>query len=360
MVPRLFKEIHWPMFFVILILTGIGIASIYSATFRMQENYAVKQLGWAGIAVFVFFVTVWVGYRPFFNMSYLLYGISIVLLILVLIMGEVRSGASRWIDVGPFALQPSELAKISTIIVLADLFAGRPIFFGQKRILLLASILVLIPCVLVLKQPDLGSALVFIPMFLAIIFLWGVRIRYLVIFFIGVIASMPFAWHFLKPYQQKRILVFLDPSIDPIGVSYTAIQSKIAVGSGQIWGKGWLQGTQTHLDFVPEHHTDFIFSVIGEEFGFLGCLLLVLLFALLITYAFQIMQNTTDLRARLLATGISVILFFQVAVNIGMTIGLAPITGIPLPLVSYGGSSLVMTFFGLGLLESIYKERSIF
>jgi rod shape determining protein RodA len=164
----------------------------------------------------------------------------------------------------------------------------------------------------------------------------------------------------LKPYQQKRILVFLNPAIDPIGASYTAIQSKIAVGSGGLWGKGWLQGTQTHLDFVPEHHTDFIFSVIGEEFGFMGALLVIFLFSALIGYAFQIMHHTTDLKAKLLAIGIIAVMFFQVFINIGMTIGVAPITGITLPFMSYGGSSLIATFFGLGLLASVYKERSIF
>jgi len=213
---------------------------------------------------------------------------------------------------------------------------------------------------LILKQPDLGSSIVFIPFLVAMLFLWGVRFRYLIALFVMSVSALPFVWFALAPYQQKRLLVFFNPSIDPIGASYTAIQSKIAVGSGELFGKGWLQGTQTQLDFVPEHHTDFILTVIAEEFGFFGTLLVIFLFAVLIGYAFRILEHTTDVKARLLAIGVTALFCFQIFVNIGMAIGIAPITGLTLPFISYGGSSLVMTFFALGLLVSIYKERSIF
>lgn len=360
MVPRFLRGIHWPIVFVMLVLTGVGIISIYAASFRMEGDFASKQLLWTAFAFLTFCIGVWVGYRPFFNMAYLLYAISILLLIYVLVFGGVKSGASRWIDIGPYALQPSELAKLATILVLAEFFSSRNPTTGQLYTVFLGGVFVVVPVFLILKQPDLGSALVFFPIFFAVIFLWGIRVRYLVTFFLASAAAFPFLWHALKPYQQKRILVFVDSSIDPTGASYTAIQSKIAVGSGGLFGKGFLQGTQTQLDFVPEHHTDFIFSVIGEEFGFLGVALLIFLYAQLIRYGFQIMRHTTDMKARYLALGIVVMFFFQVFVNMGMTIGVAPITGITLPFISYGGSSLMICYFAVGLLVSIYRERSIF
>lgn len=358
--PRFLKGIHWPIFFLAALLGAIGISEIYSASFRVGGDFASKQLFWYLIGIAAYFAALWIGYRYFLNGSYLFYALTVLMLFWVLMFGEARSGAQRWISLGPFQIQPSELCKIATILMLAQFLAGRNPQAAQKRSFFAASILTGIPAILVLKQPDLGSALVFMPVLFALIFFWGIRIRYLAVLFLAALSALPFLWHALKPYQQKRLLVFLDPSIDPIGASYTAIQSKIAVGSGGLFGKGWLQGTQTQLDFVPEHHTDFIFSVFAEEFGFLGALLLIFLFALLVAYVFRVMEHTTDGRARLLAIGIAAYFSFQVIVNIGMTFGFAPITGIPLPFISYGGSSLVVNFFAFGLLSSIYRERSIF
>ncbi|MBI4358023.1 MAG: rod shape-determining protein RodA [Candidatus Omnitrophica bacterium] len=359
-VPRFLKQIHWPLVILTVLFAVLGIFEIYSASFREGGSYASKQLCWLFVGLLVFFATMWLGYRSFLDLGYLFYGLTIGMLVWVLFFGESVSGAQRWIFLGPFALQPSEFAKVATLLTLANFLAARSPVEKQKRTFLMASVLVGLPTLLVLKQPDLGSALVFLPLFLAMMFLWGIRFRYLILLFLMGLSSLPLLWHILKPYQQKRILVFFNPQIDPIGASYTAIQSKIAVGSGGLFGKGWLGGTQTQLDFVPEHHTDFIFSVVAEEFGFLGAFFLVILFLLLISYIFQIMQQTTDFRARLLAVGIASAIAFQVFVNIGMTIGLAPITGIPLPFISYGGSSLIANFFILGLLASVYKERSIF
>lgn len=360
MLHRLLKGIHWRIVSVAAGLVLIGVVAIYSASFRMGGGFAAKQATWTLIAVCAFFSAAWVGYRFFLNVSYLFYGLTIVLLVFVPLFGETYLGANRWISLGPFQLQPSELCKIATILILAQYLANRTALSEQKRSFFVTLALVAVPVGLILKQPDLGSALVFLPVLFAILFFWGFRIRYLVFLAMLGISMAPFLWHTLKPYQQKRLLVFFNPSVDPIGASYTAIQSKIAVGSGGLIGKGWLRGTQTQLDFVPEHHTDFIFSVIGEEFGFAGSIVIIALFGFLLLYVFEIMEHTTDLKARLLAIGIAAFLFFQVFVNIGMTIGLAPITGLTLPLVSYGGSSLVTTFFALGLLVSVYKERSIF
>jgi len=193
-----------------------------------------------------------------------------------------------------------------------------------------------------------------------VVFMWGLRYRYFITAFLSLAVTAPFLWTLLKTYQKKRILVFLDPTMDPLGAGYTAIQSKIAVGSGGLLGKGYLAGTQTQLQFVPEHHTDFIFCVFGEEWGFMGAILLLGLYWLLFSSAFKIISATTDQKARLLGSGIMAMLFVQVFVNIGMTIGLMPITGITLPLVSYGGSSMISTAIALGLILSIYRERSIF
>ncbi len=354
------KGIHWPIFF---LSVGIALSSflfIYSATFRGSESYMAKQLLWLMVALVAFWMVVILGYRKFLNLSYLFYLFSIMLLVLVLLYGHTRHGAQRWIVLGFFALQPSEFCKLATVLVLAQFLSDRTKWMGQKRSFLMGAMLVMIPFVLILKQPDLGSAILFIPMLLGMLFVWGIRLRYLISIFLVGLTSLPFLWFTLKPYQQKRLLVFLNPNADPLGSGYTALQSKIAVGSGGLIGKGWLHGTQTQLDFVPEHHTDFIFCVIGEEFGFFGSLLLVLLFCFLIGYFIQIMERTTDQRARILAAGITSMFLFQMAINIGMTIGVAPITGITLPLVSYGGSSLVTSFLAIGFLVSIHKERSIF
>ncbi len=360
MARRFLKDIHWPITFLTVALAAVGIFSVYSATFRSMTDYANKQLIWSMIGLVIFFLTIKLGYRFFLNISYTFYVLTIGLLIWVLFFTDARSGAHRWIPIGPFALQPSEFAKMATILMVANFLAGRNPGSNHFRNLVLAAFFVGLPAILILKQPDLGSCLVFMPILIAVIFLWGVKIRYLVTFSILGASSLPFLWHMLKPYQQKRLLVFVNPSIDPIGASYTAIQSKIAVGSGGLFGKGWLQGTQTQLDFVPEHHTDFIFTVIAEEFGYIGALFIIILFALLIAYSFRIMSHTTDSRARLLAIGVIGFFSFQVILNIAMTIGLAPITGITLPFISYGGSSLIATFFAFGLLSSIYRERSIF
>ena len=357
---QFFKGIHWP---IVCLTVGITISSfffIYSATFRSDEEYMTKQLTWFAVAVIAFVSAIGLGYRKFLNASQFLYWMSIVILILVPIIGYARKGAHRWISVGGFTLQPSEFCKLATILMLAQFLADRARTMGQKRSFALGALLTLIPFFLIVKQPDLGTALTFIPMLIGMLLVWGIRFRYLFAVFLTGLSSLPFLWFMLKPYQQKRLLVFVNPDADPLGSGYTAVQSKIAVGAGGLIGKGWLHGTQTQLDFVPEHHTDFIFCVVGEEFGFLGSLFLILLFCSLIGYFIQVMERTTDIRARVLAAGITSVFFFQVMVNIGMTIGIAPITGITLPLVSYGGSSLITTYLAIGLLVSIHKERSIF
>ncbi len=354
------KNTYWPFVAAIVGLLGVGLLFVYSASHYDPGNYEIKQVFWIAVACAIFWLSSLAGYRAFLGVAPLLYGVSIAGLAFVLVAGRATLGAQRWIQFGPLALQPSEFAKLATVLLLAEFLGERPLWESQTKGIFQAVLIGALPLVLILKQPDLGTAIVLCGMVTAVLFLWGVRVR----IFFGVFALLagiaPFLWGFLKEYQKKRILVFLDPGMDPLGAGYTAIQAKIAVGSGGFLGKGYLAGTQTQLQFVPEHHTDFIFCVFGEEWGFAGALVLLGLYFLLFHSAFRIIAATTDMKARLLGTGIIAMLFVQVFVNIGMSIGLMPITGITLPLVSYGGSSLVSTAAALGIILSIYRERSIF
>jgi len=360
MAPKWLRNIHWPLFISMMMLISIGILFIYSASYENPAKYEVRQMFWAAAGFCIFFSVPAVGHRTFLNMSYLLYAITLVLLVGVHFFGETRYGAQRWLAIGPWSMQPSEFAKIATVMALANFLGTRNSWERDFKTILSACTIVIIPMILIMKQPDLGSSLLFLPILLVLFFLWGIQYRYIIFAFLGGSIAAPIMWFFLKEYQKKRIQVFLDPKLDPLGAGYTAIQSKIAVGAGGFAGKGFLKGTQSHLNFVPEHHTDFIVCVIGEEWGFLGILLLIILYGVLFNSFFQIMQGTSEARGRLLAGGILAILLAQVLINIGMTIGLMPITGLTLPLVSYGGSSFLMTAFALGLVLSIHKERSFF
>lgn len=343
-----------------LILMMVGVLFIYSATFRTAPEYALRQMMWIGISLGFLWMTIWLGYRFFLGVSYSLYLAGLILLVWVAVGGVIHMGAQRWIELGAFSFQPSEFVKLATVLALANFLGSRNAWEGEGKALLLTAGLVALPMAFILKQPDLGSAAILIPIGAIPLFLWGIRYRYLVGTLLGGILALPFVWSLLRDYQKKRIAVFLTPSLDPLGAGYTAIQSKIAVGSGGLFGKGWLGGTQSQLDFVPEHHTDFIFSVIGEELGFAGSFFLLVLYGALFYQIFQVIERTTDIKGKLLSGGILSLLFFQVLVNMGMSFGFFPITGITLPFVSYGGSSLVANSIALGLLASVYKERSIF
>ena len=357
---RWLKSLPLPLIRNVLILAAFGIFFIYSASFRSSTDYAWKQVSWLGISFIFFLLAVKLGYRFFLGISYSLYLVAILLLVWVSLAGEVRLGAQRWIDIGPISIQPSEFAKLAVVLALANFLGSRTPLEGEGRVMLGTAALLGIPLILIMKQPDLGSAILLVPLGVILLFLWGIRYRYLIVSFFTGLAVSPVLWPFLKEYQKRRILVFLDPERDPLGSGYTAIQSKIAVGSGGLFGKGWLHGTQSQLDFVPEHHTDFIFSVISEEFGFLGSLFLILLYGALFYQIVLLIERTTDIKGKLIAAGILSLVFFQVLINIGMSFGLLPITGITLPFISYGGSSLVVTFISVGLLASVYRERSIF
>lgn len=360
MVFQWLRRFHIPFIFALAGLVALGTLFIYSASHRDGGAYLTRQLFWVGIGFTVLFLVPFFGYRMFLGISGLFYVLAIAMLLWVDVAGALRLGAQRWIAIGPFAIQPSEFAKLATVLVLANILGERNPREPQGGTLVIALALALLPMAMILKQPDLGSALMFVPLVISMLFLWGLRKRFFLLLAAAGTLIVPLAWNFLKPYQKKRILIFLNPNHDPLGAGYTAIQSKIAVGSGGVFGKGYLAGTQSQLQFVPEHHTDFIFCVIGEEWGYAGALMVIVLYAFLFRAMFQILEETTDGKARLLIAGFAAMLFAQLFINIGMSFGLMPITGITLPLISYGGSSLVTILMGMGLILSVYKERSIF
>jgi rod shape determining protein RodA len=358
------KDFDKLLLIAMLLIFVIGVAAIYSATksrnLPLSESFFFRQISWMGIGILLFALTVSISYQRFIDAAYIIYGINVIMLILVLILGHARLGAQRWFSIGGFAFQPSEFIKLSLVLALSSYAASKKDSMSEFKNLIIPMILLAVPFVLVLLQPDLGTALLLLPIFFAVMVVSGTRLRYLGGMILLGLAGLPVFWHFLRDYQRQRLLVFVNPNIDPLGAGYTIIQSKIAVGSGGLFGKGWLNGTQNQLNFLPERHTDFIFSTIGEEWGFLGAAALILLYFFIVKRAFNIAALTSDLYGKTIASGIAVMIGLQVVINISMTIGLMPVVGIPLPLVSYGGSSLIATVIAISLLINVGIRRSTF
>ncbi len=345
-----------------LILALIGVAMVYSATFSKPEisQLYLKQILWvsAGSLGLIFFASF--NYPALLeHYAYPAYWMILALLAVLLAVGEQISGSQRWIQLGPIGFQPSEFAKVATTLVLAKYLADREGKIKQWKTVLGAFLLAGVPMGLILRQPDLGTALVFIPLVFAMLFVVGVSWQRLTgIAMTGILAS-PLIWLLLKEYQRQRLRVFLTPSMDSLGAGYNVIQSKIAIGSGEAWGKGWLEGTQGQLRFLPEHHTDFIFSVMAEEWGFLGSLVLVSFFSILLLQALRVARSARDMSGSLAAVGLTTIIFTQVAVNLGVATGIMPVTGMTLPFISYGGSSIIASMSMLGILMSIWSGRKV-
>lgn len=291
-----------------------------------------------------------------------LYLFNLVMLIAVMLVGQSALGAQRWISLGPISIQPSEFSKLIMIISLATMLEKRVGELNTLHDLLPVAAYVGVPFLLVLKQPDLGTSLVFMAIFFGMVFVCGINLRLLGGIFGAGIAMMPILWHFLKDYQKMRIMVFMDPNVDPLGSGYHIIQSKIAIGSGMLFGKGLFQGTQSQLNFLPENHTDFIFAVVGEELGFVGAAILLLLYLIVLWRGICIARDASDMFGRLLAVGITSMLAFHVLVNVGMTLGIMPVTGIPLPFMSYGVSSLTTNILSVAILLNIQlrKQKLLF
>ena len=355
-----------------IIIAVLGVLSIYSSTCQKEgqlwQFIYKRQILWAILGVFLFILFSNFNYRRLWDWTYTIYGLTVFFLLLVFILGVVRLGAQRWLKFAWFNFQPSEVAKLILVIFLARYFSKKSIDsfdlpsrkFGILRGIILPFVFVAVPMFLVIEQPDLGSGLMMLFIFIAVLFITGVRLKHIIIFLTLMLLPSPFLWNFLRDYQKDRLLVFLNPNIDPLGAGYTVIQSKIAIGSSGIFGKGWLAGTQSQLYFLPESHTDFIFATFAEEWGFLGSAVLLLLYFLLIRQGFLIAQRTNDSFGKLLALGISLMLTIQVFINIAMNLGLAPVVGLPLPLMSYGGSSILVTFIALGILANIDRTRAVF
>ena len=359
-----YRDFDRPILIMIFLVFLFGLLVLFSATqakgLPFSESYLWRQINWMVIGAISLILIINISYQKFIDLAYILYGINIIALILVLILGHIRLGAQRWFSIGAFTFQPSEFIKLNLILVLSNYIGARKEAMANLKSIFIPILLLAVPFVLVLMQPDLGTGILLLPIFFSMLFIGGARLKHMIgLIFLGS-ASLPFLWNFLHEYQKQRLLVFVNPNIDPLGAGYTIIQSKIAIGSGGLFGKGWLSGTQNQLNFLPERHTDFIFSVVGEEWGLLGGAILIILYYLIVKRAFNIAASTSDMYGKSIATGISAMLALQVIINIGMTIGLMPVVGIPLPLVSYGGSSLIATFIVMGLLLNVGMRRSMF
>lgn len=362
---RLVKYFDWGLLGLTLLLCAAGLVTLYSAVSGSeptpQKILYTKQLVWFAAGLFVMLFSVLFSYKLLDRWALPIYFACVVLLISVLFFGKFVGGSRRWLMMGPLSVQPSEMAKLTVIIVLARYYAKT---FDENGFSLrdLASPLVmtLIPFFLIVRQPDLGTAIMLFLIAGSMTLFVKIERRSLIFLALSSAITLPLVWFFLKGYQKQRILTFLDPDLDPLGAGYHIIQSKIAIGSGMLFGKGFMKGTQNALSFLPEQHTDFIFSVLAEQWGFVGCLAVVGLFVVLIVWALNIANRCRDPFGMLLSFGIACMLFWQFFINIGMVMGLMPVVGIPLPFISYGGSSIILMMLSIGILMNISMRRFMF
>jgi rod shape determining protein RodA len=353
-----------------LVIITVGLVTLYSATsdnVRVTRQVFYDQLFCAVLGVFLIYFLSRVNYRVFYDMAYVFYGLSLLMLLFVLVAGREALGATRWFNVAGVTFQPSELSKLAVILFLARYFSIRhpklsfdthSSFNGLWQDLLCPLLLVLLSFGLIFKQPDLGTALLVFGVFLVILYVGGIDHKPFFVFLGICLTAIPISWHFLKDYQRDRLMVFMNPNIDPLGAGYTIIQSRIAIGSGQMLGKGWLTGTQNQLNFLPERHTDFIFSVIGEEWGFVGTIFLLASYFCLIYAGILVAVRLKDKFGYLVAVGIVSILTLQVVINMSMTMGLSPVVGISLPFISYGRTSFMVFAIMIGILLNLSQRRS--
>lgn len=354
------QQINWGLILLLTLIASVGFAMLYSAANGSWTPWAMRQAIRFGVGLVITLGIALVDLRFLMRWAYAFYFLSLGLLGVVEIAGEIGMGAQRWIDLGVFRLQPSELMKLALVLALARYF-HRQTFeeVGRIRSLFVPLVLVFSPAILVLRQPDLGTAGMIILGGGAIFFLAGVRIwKFVTVLVLG-LSAIPIGWQFLHNYQKNRILTFLNPENDPLGAGYHILQSKIALGSGGLFGKGFLQGSQSHLNFLPEKQTDFIFTMLAEELGLAGALFLLLLYVLALGYGFAIALRCSSQFGRLLALGTTTTLFLYMFINIAMVMGLIPVVGVPLPLISYGGTAMLTAMIGFGLIINCYVHRDI-
>lgn len=362
---RLISHFDWTLFFLSLAFVAVGITTIYSANYDLAAGHAGglpgRQLTWFGLGLIAMFVAMSFDYHYIDRLAYPFYCAMLVLLVLVMVIGHSGGGSQRWINLGFFRLQPSEPAKLAIVLVMAKyLQSDEPARGYFLRDLWVPFALVAPLVFLTLIQPDLGTAIILGIVFISMILMGGLRLRSFAYLVGAGLAFLPVGWHFLKNYQRNRILTFLDPNRDPLGAGYHVIQSQIAIGSGGLFGKGYLHGTQNRLDFLPAQHTDFIFAVFSEEWGFAGCAVLLVLYFAMIAYCLGVVQKAKDRFGALLVFGMMAIVFWHVVINVAMVAGVLPVVGVPLPMISYGGSALASMMFAVGVIMNVSMRRYIF
>ncbi len=353
-------QLHWLFVLLICTIAAIGFAMLYSAAGGSFDPWASRQMVRFAFGVVIMLGLAIVDVRVWFRYAYPIYFGALVLLLAVEIMGDIGMGARRWLDLKVLNVQPSEVMKIAMMLVLARYFHGlNQDQIGHPLKLVVPALLVLVPAALIIRQPDLGTALMIVFASTAVFFAAGVPRWVFVTAVAGAAAIVPVAWQFLHGYQQKRVLTFLDPERDPLGSGYHIIQSKIALGSGGLSGRGFLQGSQSHLSFLPEKQTDFIFTMLAEEFGLIGGICLMALYMIVIAYGIAVATRARSQFARLLALGVTTTVFLYVFINMAMVMGIIPVVGVPLPLVSYGGTAMITVMVGLGLIMGAYVHRDV-
>ena len=353
------QSINYPLLGLIITLFFVGLAALYSISNGDFNSWPLKHSQRFILGLIIFFLVIFFDLRLIFGYAYVIFFLSIISLAIIPFFGIESNGATRWINIAGISLQPSEFVKYTLILALAKYFHSINNDSGFIKTLIIPLIITIVPVFLVITQPDLGTALIILLGGISLFWISGLNYKYFIVGVFSILCSLPVLWQYLKDYQKDRVLTFFNPERDPLGNGYHIMQSKIALGSGGIFGKGYMEGTQSHLNFLPEMQTDFIFTMLGEEFGFIGTLLLLLIYAALIMISIRLALKSRSLFSKYLSLGVCNVFFIYVFVNIGMVTGLLPVVGVPLPFISYGGSSMLAVMFGFGLLMNCYINRNI-
>ena len=353
------QSINYLLLGLIIILFLIGLAALYSISNGDFNSWPLKHSQRFMLGLIVFFTVILFDLRIIFGYAYVIFFLSIISLVIIPFFGIESNGATRWINIAGISLQPSEFVKYTLILALAKYFHSINNDSSFIKTLIIPLIITIVPVLLVITQPDLGTALIILLGGISLFWISGLNYKYFIVGVFSILCSLPVLWQYLKDYQKDRVLTFFNPERDPLGNGYHIMQSKIALGSGGIFGKGYMEGTQSHLNFLPEMQTDFIFTMLGEEFGFIGTLILLFIYAALIMISIRLALKSRSLFSKYLSLGVCNVFFIYVFVNIGMVTGLLPVVGVPLPFISYGGSSMLAVMFGFGLLMNCYINRNI-
>ena len=353
------QSINYPLLGLIITLFFVGLAALYSISNGDFNSWPLKHSQRFILGLIIFFIVVFFDLRLIFGYAYVIFFLSIISLTIIPFFGIESNGATRWINIAGISLQPSEFVKYTLILALARYFHSINNDSSFIKTFIIPLIITIVPVFLVITQPDLGTALIILLGGISLFWISGLNYKYFIVGVFSILCSLPVLWQYLKDYQKDRVLTFFNPERDPLGNGYHIMQSKIALGSGGIFGKGYMEGTQSHLNFLPEMQTDFIFTMLGEEFGFIGTLLLLLIYAALIMISIRLALKSRSLFSKYLSLGVCNVFFIYVFVNIGMVTGLLPVVGVPLPFISYGGSSMLAVMFGFGLLMNCYINRNI-